>query len=34
MDDLLNSYIIPVTANPGNFGKWSSGYGRHKYGID
>lgn len=34
MDDLLNSYIIPVTANPGNFGKWSSGYGRHKQGID
>lgn len=34
MDDLLNSYITPVTANPGNFGKWSSGYGRHKYGID
>lgn len=34
MDDLLNSYIIPVTANPGNFGKWSSGYGRHKWGID
>lgn len=34
MDDLLNSYIIPVTANPGYFGKWSSGYGRHKYGID
>lgn len=34
MDDLLNSYIIPVTANPGYFGKWSSGYGRHKQGID
>lgn len=34
MDDLLNSYIIPVTANPGNFGKWASGYGRHKWGID
>ena len=34
MDDLLNSYIIPVTANPGNFGKWASGYGRHKQGID
>ena len=34
MDDLLNSYIIPVTANPGNFGKWASGYSRHKQGID
>ena len=34
MDDLLNSYIIPVTANPGNFGKWASGYNRHKWGID
>ena len=34
MDDLLNSYITPVTANPGNFGKWSSGYGRHKQGIN
>lgn len=34
MDDLLNSYIIPVTANPGNFGKWASGYSRHKWGID
>lgn len=34
MDDLLNSYIIPVTANPGNFGKWASGYNRHKQGID
>lgn len=34
MDDLLNSYIIPVTANPGNFGKWASGYSKHKWGID
>lgn len=34
MDDLLNSYIIPVTANPGYFGKWAPGYGKHKWGID
>ncbi len=34
MDDLLNSYTIPVTANPGNFGKWAPGYDKHKYGID
>ena len=33
MDDLLNSYIIPVTANPGNFGKWTPGYSKHKWGI-
>lgn len=34
MDDLLNSYIIPVKANPGYYGKWASGYKKHKYGID
>lgn len=33
MDDLLNSHIIPVTANPGYFGKWASGYKKHKQDI-